>query len=236
MRKLSIPHKSKAAVYVAAGVYTSPNFMEGVLKAVVDVLEREPKLDVVGAGLLFPYGDWSCPLLPQIRQVYRDMTLRSGNYERSLGGGRILSEVGSGDEADILLFIGHSGGGVASVHAASLLDERLPAIQTRIVQIGCPRFAIPPVMCDRVRYLYAAKANGSGKDPITRIGSWGGWEKGAAGVPRWNPLKFAPDERIPVPLLGGHADYFRNYEPFRCAEGHSNLDLVLEKMLEGWLR
>lgn len=236
MRKLSIPHKSKAAVYAAAGVYTSPNFMEGVLKAVVAVLEREPKLDVVGAGLLFPYGDWSSPLLPQIRQVYRDMTRRSGNYERSIGGSRILSEIGSGDEADIILFIGHSGGGVASVHAASLLDERLPAIQTRIVQIGCPRFAIPRVMRDRVRYLYATKANGSAKDPITRIGSWGGWEKGAVGMPRWNSLKYAPEERITVPILGGHADYFRNYEPFRSEEGRSNLDLVLEKMLEDWIR
>lgn len=203
------------------------------MRTVVNALKRELKLEVAGSSLLFPYGDWSCPLIPQIRQVRRDMILRSGSFERSIGGRSILDEIGRMEEADVVLFIGHSGGGVASVHAASLLDERLPAIQTRIVQIGCPRFAIPPVMRDRVRYIYASRANGSGKDPITRIGSWGGWEKGGIGIPRWNPLKFAPEERIPVPIIGGHADYFRDHDRFRSDTGSTNLDLVLERMLAG---
>ncbi|MDF2717089.1 MAG: hypothetical protein K0R28_4014 [Paenibacillus sp.] len=237
MQKLSRTEAGRAAVFAAAGVYTSPTFMEDILATAVRLLEENTWLQVSRSGLLFPYGDWSCGLLRQIRQVRRDMPLKNGAFERSIGGGSLIETFGDLSGVDMLLLIGHSGGGVAAVHAASLLGQRQPGLDVRIVQIGCPRFAIPPELKARVRYLYAVHpATGSTKDPICRIGSWGGWERSALGVPRWNPLKFAPGERAPVPIIGSHADYFRDRPPFRNEDGRTNLDLVSELLLAGLIK
>lgn len=234
MLKLSRTEAGKAAVFAAAGVYTSPTFMEDILATAVTLLENNTTLQVVRSGLTFPYGDWSCGLLKQIRQVRRDMSLRRGTFERSIGGRSLIGSFGDLSGVDALLLIGHSGGGVAAVQAASLLGGPLSGLDVHIVQIGCPRFAVPPELTARVRYLYAVHpATGATKDPICRIGSWGGWERSGLGVPRWNPLKFAPGERTPVPIIGGHADYFRNRPPFRDEDGRTNLDLVSELALTG---
>ncbi|TMV53086.1 hypothetical protein FE783_02565 [Paenibacillus mesophilus] len=234
MLKLSRTEAGKAAIFAAAGVYTSPTFMEDILAAAVQLLEHNTRLQVARSGLSFPYGDWSCGLLKQIRQVRRDMSIRRGAFERSIGGRSLIGSFGDLSGVDALLLIGHSGGGVAAVHAASLLGARLPGLDVHIVQIGCPRSAVPPELQARVRYLYAVHpATGAAKDPICRIGSWGGWERSGLGVPRWNPLKLAPGLRAPVPIIGGHADYFRDRPPFRNEDGRTNLELVNELLLAG---
>ncbi|RKN85264.1 hypothetical protein [Paenibacillus ginsengarvi] len=247
MHKLSRTEADKTFVFAAAGVYTSPDFMQGVLKRIVSMLERQKGLRVAHAALLFPYGDWGSPLLRQIREVRRDMALRgSGRFERSVGGSAIIRAIGDCTGADRLLFIGHSGGGVASVHAAMTLLRQAGSEgeggswkpDIRIAQIGCPRCSIPPEMQARVRYLYAAgRSEGSSKDPICRLGSWGGWDRnGPLVVPRWNPLKHAPQKRIAIPVIGGHPDYFRDHAPYIDELGRSNLDRVADCILDlpGW--
>ncbi|GAA3408630.1 hypothetical protein ACFFNY_07625 [Paenibacillus hodogayensis] len=224
----------KAAVFAAAGVYTSPNFMEGVLERIARTLTEQAGMNVVRSALLFPYGDWSSGLFRQIRQVRRDMSLPVHAFDRSLGGRMVLEALDDCSAADLLFLIGHSGGGVAAVHAAMQLRRLAGAPHIRIAQIGCPRGRIASELRPNVRYLYAVHpAGGAPKDPICRIGSWGGWESGTFGLPRWNPLKHAPGERIPVPIIGGHADYFRERPPFLDQAGRSNLDIVAENMLRG---
>lgn len=233
MLKLSKTAAGNALVYAVAGVYTSPDFMEGVLDKIVRTLNARPGLTVARAALLFPYGDWGSGLVRQIRQVRRDLSLRTDAFARSGGGLRLAEAIGDPGDAKLLLLIGHSGGGLAAVHAAMMLRQRTD-LRIRIAQIGCPRGRIAPELRADVRYLYAVNpASGAAKDPICRIGSWGGWERGAFGLPRWNPLKHAPRERTPVPIIGGHADYFRDRDPFRHATGRTNLELVAERILAG---
>lgn len=235
MRKLSRTEASKAMVFAAAGIYTSPDFMEGVLERTVRLLEQQKAVRVVRSALLFPYGDWNSRLIRQIAQVRRDMALRPKSYGRSVGGRVILESIGDVSDAEVLLFIGHSGGGVASVHAAMLLRNRHPGQDVRIAQIGCPRFAIPPELQANVHYIYASRFDGGAvKDPFCRLGTWGGWEKGdAAPIPRWNSRKYAPGMRTQVAIVGGHADYFRERPPFVDEYGRSNLDLVSERIMAG---
>lgn len=237
MLKLSKTEAGNAAVFAAAGVYTSPNFMVHICEKTALLLERQTRLRVVRAQLLFPYGDWSSSLVRQIRQVHRDIRLKAetlGATEQSIGGRSLIEVIGDMSGIDYAVLIGHSGGGVAAVHAASALRRSAPELQTHIVQIGCPRCAIPPQLKHRVRYLYAVnRVNGNVKDPICRLGSWGGWEMSAFGIPRWNSRKFAPGESTPLPIIGGHADYFRDHEPFRNEAGRTNMDIVSETMLEG---
>lgn len=122
--------------------------------------------------------------------------------------------------------MGHSGGGVAGIHAAELL--RLEGIPVeRVIQIGSPRCRIPLEWQKATSYVFAVNARGKIADPITRLGSWGGWELSGRGVPLWNPVKYAPAHRVALPLIGGHPDYFRSREPFLDEQGVSNLEHVL---------
>lgn len=234
MRKLSSTTAGKAAVYTSSGVYSSPTFMADMLAAAVRLVETFTRLTVIRSGLLLPYGDWTVSLPWQIRQVRRDMALRDEHAERTVGGGALLAEIGDISGLDALVLIGHSGGGVAAVRAAALLAKQRPELDMAVAQIGCPRFAIPEELRTRVHYMYAVGKSGRiAKDPICRIGSWGGWELNDLGIPRWNPLKCAPGKRTPVRIIGGHADYFRARDPFRHEDGRSNLDIVSAAVLEG---
>ena len=234
MQKLSRTEAGNTVVCAVAGVYTSQTFMEDICRTFVQMLERKTRLHVVRSGLLFPYGHQDSGLVRQLRLVGRDMLVQKGPYEKSIGGRVLIDLIGNLDGVDYLMLIGHSGGGVASVHAAAMLQKRRPELTSYILQVGCPRFITAPELKERVLYLYAVNEDsGSPKDPICRIGSWGGWEKGPHGVPRWNPEKYAPIDRIPVPIIGNHADYFRSREPFRNQSGLSNLEIVAETLIEG---
>jgi hypothetical protein len=131
-----------------------------------------------------------------------------------------------------LWLVGHSGGGVAAVHAAEALLAAGAAEGCRLVQIGSPRCAVPEPLQARTAYVYAARA-GSRRpaDPICRLGSWGGWERAARFALRWNRRRYAPATIASLPLVGGHADYFRDHGMFRQADGGAtNLQLTVDAM------
>lgn len=222
--------------YMMSGMATSPNFMEE--------FRYELSRRVMKAGwtatsqLLFPYGDWSRRTAAQILEITHDTALGPKHYSRSIGGRRAAKAVNSGNEAFnvIRVFIGHSGGGVAAAHASRiLLKDHVEGSDRRyfIVQIGSPKCAVYPEDQQDTLYIRFGE-NGRRSDPVTRMGSWGGWERAAGGWSRWNPEKYAPGYRVHLPLLGGHADYFRPHEPFVSEEGSSNLEKMTD-CIQIWL-
>lgn len=243
----SLVRPPEVDLYLVAGVRTAPLFMEGFRLALGERLEAAGR--TVRSKLLFPYGDWTRGLVPQLREIRRDIGLAPGREDRSVGGNRVLDALGAAamsssasEPAPKRLFVGHSGGGVAAVHAARMLMEREGGSSAQVVMIGSPRCRIPPELFDSVLFVYkqgttrrGASARPSSADPISLLGTFGGWS--AAGrfrVPAWRTGKHAPAAIRPVPIAGGHADYFRGHPPYVGPDGRSNLELVLETVWE-WL-
>ncbi|MBP1155909.1 MULTISPECIES: hypothetical protein [unclassified Paenibacillus] len=179
----------------------------------------------MNSQLLFPYGDWNRKTAAQIVEIIHDTGLGPNRYSRSIGGRRAAAGLSNGFAASgvIRVFIGHSGGGVAAAHASRiLLQDNVHDPRHYIVQIGSPKCALIPE--DRTQALYIRFGeHGRRTDPVTRMGSWGGWEKAGRGW-RWNSEKYAPAYRVSLSLIGGHADYFRRNDPFVSEDGKSNLD------------
>lgn len=236
-----------ADLYLIAGFRTAPLFMEEFRLALHGRLEKAGVS--VRSKLLFPYGDWSRRPVAQLLEIRRDMGLGVSGLARSIGGRNVLKALeadgidgeneGAGDRLPIL--IGHSGGGVAAVHAASLLHERKGGEPCPVVMIGSPKCRIPEALRGSVLYLQAAgkRAKGGSRevssDPVTRLGSFGGWQlSGGKGWRVWRRDKHAPETIASVPVAGGHADYFRSQAPFIDDEGRSNLDRISEAVWQ-WL-
>ncbi len=229
-------------LYIMAGVATAPHFMETFRVALHGKLEQSGQ--AVRSELLFPYGDWSRRLIPQLWEIRHDMRLGFRRIVDSIGGNRVLSSIPSqptinGGSGTIL--IGHSGGGVAAVHAAQLLLEKdIGSQPCKVVMIGSPRCRIPIGMRHSVLTLYAAGKHGNGinegssRDMISRLGTFGGWSAGLRRFPAWQADKHAPANILGVPIIGGHADYFRERAPFINPMGMSNMDLTLEAIVR-WL-
>jgi pimeloyl-ACP methyl ester carboxylesterase len=227
------------SLYLIAGVKTAPHFMEEFRQ------ELHGKLESAGAAvrsrLLFPYGDWTRKAVPQLWEIRRDIGLAPRNAAKSIGGNRVLEAIRSDEEETGSrrrpILVGHSGGGVAAVHAAQLLLEREGGRPSPVVMVGAPRCRIAPELRSSVLYVFAeGKSSGAGRprpsDPVVRLGTFGGWEASRRfRLPVWNAGKHAPAERRPVPILGGHADYFRSRPPFVSPEGRTNLELIVE---EAW--
>lgn len=217
-------------VYLIAGIATSPDFMEGLR------LELERRLAALGApasavraSLLLPYGAWSRPLLPQLREIGRDLRLGIGRRSGSVGGAAVLRRLAADGVrgSDALWLIGHSGGGLAAVHAAEGLLAQHRELDLHTVQVGSPRCAVAAALQARAAYVYAAGPGGRGKDPICRLGTWGGWT-GSPGRPWPVRRKHAPALLAGVPIVGGHADYFRERPPYVQPDtGAANLDLTV---------
>ncbi|MDG0793061.1 M48 family metalloprotease [Cohnella ginsengisoli] len=154
----------------------------------------------------------------------------------------------------LALFIGHSAGGVAAVHAAGLLLAREGGMPCPVVMIGSPKCRIPGPLRDAVLYVQAerkreargaardaerrlktaaweqpsALAAGKAADLICRIGSFGGWGKDAGRLlPGWQDDRHAPGARAAVQIAGGHADYFRDRPPYIADDGRTNMDETL---------
>jgi hypothetical protein len=225
--------ENKAFVYLAGGVATAPDFMAeaGV------VLHR--RLEAAGlkvrTELLLPYGDWHQSLSRQLLDMRRDLwPVSPQRYLRSTGGHRMAQAIQATYSGGKLLIVGHSGGGVAGVHAAALLAEQsvIQPSDIRIVQIGSPKCALPPATQSGVLYLRAVNGKGRASDPVTRLGSWGGWEPTRGAVPRWNPRLYAPPTVYDLPIVGGHADYFRHREPYIGEDGRTNLEATLQPVLD----
>lgn len=235
-------------LYLPAGVATSPSFMERLRQVIERGLEETGAF--VRSSLAFPYGDKERSLVGQLREVGRDLRLRSRRLDGSIGGNRLLGII---DERRRTLFeasvpartiiVGHSAGGVAAVHAARLLYARDGGQSPLVVMIGSPRCRIPGELLEHVLYVYAARSDSQGArwmtvkltDPITRLGSFGGWHTGKWRLPRWQMDKHAPIHASGLRIVGGHADYFREQHPFVNAMGLSNMALTAEVVLK-WLK
>ncbi|OUM95307.1 MAG: hypothetical protein A9Z00_08045 [Thermobacillus sp. ZCTH02-B1] len=160
------------------------------------------------------------PLLPRFRSAAEARLDRLVDMIRGRSAGRIV------------VLVGHSGGGVAACHAGRRLLAEGAVRDLRIVQIGSPKVRIHPALRDRTAYFYAADERGRVRDPITRLGTWGGVRLSAAGIPVWDSRRWAPGHIAPVAIEGGHKDYFL---PSAGAPGRAaNLERTAAAILD-WL-
>ncbi|CAM3990112.1 hypothetical protein COLU111180_18270 [Cohnella lubricantis] len=250
--------KINSDLYFIAGFRTAPLFMEEFRVSLQGRLEKAGAR--VRSKLLFPYGDWSRGPVSQLLEIRRDMRLSPDRLERSIGGRHVLEAITRDREASLHeedsrgregcedrerprlpILIGHSGGGVAAVHASSLLLARMGGTPCPVVMIGSPKCRIPDELRGSVLYLHAARRRGrEGRqvvysDPVTRLGTFGGWHSpGSRRWRTWRRDQHAPGNIVSVPIVGGHADYFRSRAPFIDGNGLSNLDLISEEVWH-WL-
>lgn len=229
-------------LYLLAGVATAPLFMESLRLALHEKLARS-SARIVHSELLFPYGEWSRRLIPQLWEIRHDMRLGFRRITSSIGGDRTQTSIlarKNGDDKPFMILIGHSGGGVAAIHAAQLLIERGYGSAYSVILIGSPRCRIPDGLRDSVLSISATGKRldiampGKSRDLVSRLGTFGGWHKPLRRLPAWKRDKHAPVSIHAVPIIGGHADYFRDSAPFVNSLGQSNLDLTLET-IESWL-
>lgn len=248
-------------LYLLAGVRSAPRYLEGLGEALEAALGARGY--AARARLAYPYDDWSRRLLPQLREVRHDIMLPYRRYGRSIGGRRALAAVEaepaeadrmpgsswpSPFESDRIVLVGHSAGGVAAVHVAGLLLARGGGRPVPVVMIGSPKCRIPEPLRDSVYYVQSVPAEetaaaasragwwrtrGGTSDPVCRIGSFGGWSRGRLPLP-WRGDRHAPAARATVPVVGGHADYFRARPPYVHASGRTNLEETLSVVLP-WL-
>lgn len=225
---------SRMSIYLLAGVATSNTlFNECKIK-----LEKLFQNDGVAPSIhvLLPYGDASRSLVKQVLEVRSDLSNRM--TAGRVGGQQAMKQIKQTLTSDKVLLIGHSGGGAAAYQAAKMLHEKNEVKDFRIVQIGSPRTPIEPLLQDRVSYFHSIDSLGKINDPISRIGSWGGWSRSGFSMPRWNRLKYAPGYVEGIQMIGGHADYFRHTQPYTDHEAVCNLDKTINRMsewLKGWV-
>lgn len=227
---------SSLHVYLLAGVKTTTCAFNACKEKLESQLRSEGVDPVI--EVLFPYGDASRNVIRQVLEVRSDLSnrLKAGR----VGGRKVWDQVKDSvkDENGRFLLIGHSGGGAAAYQAAKLLEENGLIRDFRVVQVGSPRTPIHPRLQDRVSYFHSVDSLGKQNDPITKIGTWGGWIRKGKSVPRWNHYKYAPGYVEGIPTIGGHADYFRNSAPFVDTDSVCNLDKTMTRVgawLKGWL-
>jgi hypothetical protein len=165
----------------------------------------------------------------QLQEARQDISTKAVHIRASVRGHQIAEHIMLKSSGCKLILIGHSAGGIAAIHAAAVL-RRNGVNVSFIVQIGCPKHAVPAEL--RARTLYTYGVGGSGwkiSDPVVRIGTWGGWEKGrSSGLPIWKPMLHAPYHIRKLPIIGGHADYFRTREPFLNEDRIPNIHLTTD--------
>ncbi|QAY66905.1 lipase family protein [Paenibacillus protaetiae] len=221
----------KIRIYLLAGVATSPTiFTECMAK--LEQLFRSDGIEPV-IEMLLPYGDASRKLVRQVFEVGSDLPRKLG-FGR-IGGKQAFRDINKTYSGEPLLLIGHSGGGAAAYQAAKMLHAE-GADDFRVVQVGSPRMPIDPDFKQRVSYFHSVDKQGRSNDPITKIGSWGGFAASPKlAVPYWNRMKYAPGYVEGIPTIGGHADYFRHTEPFIDQQAVCNLDKTIGRM-HSWLQ
>lgn len=217
------------SVFLAAGIATTPDFFTTFGQKLVEKFSQAG----VHARIFFqfPYGDSERRLAAQTYEVQWDMRLPFASVHQSIGGERLRQNILRRYAGERLFLIGHSAGGVASCHAAYML-EKLDGIPVqRIIQIGSPKIRIFPALQKKCAYLKGIGS--SGCDRICRLGSWAGWEFERY-IPYWRKDKYAPSLTAEVRLIGGHADYFRDLDSFCNDDGVSNLQKTLNFVWD-WL-
>lgn len=219
-------------IVLAAGFATAPSFMEPLerhLRAIWKELPSYTKFIYA-----FPYGDWGRSRWKQLRELRHDIFAERGSRFQSVGGVRLLSQLQSECREGPVVMIGHSGGGVAAVHAAARWSKADPDLclqhSFRLILVGAPRCRVPDDWKASTMYVYNCRADGRRKDLVAGIGSWGGWDTDGRRWPRlrWNEHRHAPGTLLGLPLLGSHPDYFRDSAPFVNEQGKCNLDQVGE--------
>ncbi|WP_068603450.1 alpha/beta hydrolase family protein [Paenibacillus swuensis] len=241
----AMPEKVEVHLFIMAGLATSPDFFDGFQGELSTRFRSKgvsARIDIV-----YPYGNWSRRLIPQLREIRRDVfpwRNRTSRYEDRLGGLNAAEAVKASYAGGALYLVGHSAGGTAAVHAGlRLLHEGFPL--GRLVQIGSPKSPLPDQLRAISAYFYATNATGRPTDRVTRLGSWGGLDRSrsrlgkirneAQGMlPRWNSMLYAPERVTGICLRGGHADYFRTSQAYRNAEGVANLTLTTDAVWS-WL-
>lgn len=231
---MTATQESTMSIYLLAGVATSNSiFTECKLKLEQLFQSRGVEPDI---HVIFPYGDASRSLVRQVLEVKSDLSNRM--TAGRVGGQNALRQIKQTLKSERMLLIGHSGGGAAAYQAAKLLHDEGEAKDFRIVQVGSPRTPIDPKLQDKVSYFHSVDSLGKLNDPISRIGSWGGWSRKGFSMPQWNRLKYAPGYVEGIKIIGRHADYFRHTSPFLDQEEVCNLDKTLDHMrewLKGWV-
>lgn len=221
-------------VYLLAGVKTTTSAFNGCKARLEEQLGSEGIDPLI--HVLFPYGDASRNVIKQVLEVKTDLSNRMSAGR--IGGRLVWQQIKDNVKGQRALFIGHSGGGAAAYQAARMLAEEGALQDYRVVQVGSPRTPIHPDMRDKVSYFHSVDCFGKLNDPISRIGSWGGWSRTGGVMPRWNRYKYAPGYVEGIPTVGGHADYFRNTEPYMDTNSVCNLDKTISRVrgwLKGWL-
>jgi hypothetical protein len=216
--------EKRVTLYILAGVATSDNFMEEFR------LELERRYEQAGFELeckqFFPYGNWNRSLIKQLMEIGHDLMPKLGRNRSFVRGQMVAKYIIETHKAGPIVIIGHSSGGVVGVHAASLLEQaQFPDV--RVVQVGSPKCAVSLQHRDSTLFIRAVNHYGKSIDPITRLGSWGGWIRKGRLV-SWNRRIAAPAFIHSIPIVGGHADYFRNSPPFFDENGSSNLDKTMD--------
>ena len=220
---------TRIALFTLAGVATAPGFMDSFREALGDRL-RSQGFEVAQASL-YPYGDWHRRLLPQMLEIVRDITDIHERLWKSAGARLIKEHVFRAAEAGYTIILaGHSGGGVTAVQLAGQLAEAGYALPL-VVQIGSPKCPIRCELKDSVLFLAALERHSGRRDPVVRLGSWGGWERWKRQVPLWKKDAWKPGHAVDLHLMGGHPDYFRSYAPYMNEKGESNLELTLRPLL-----
>jgi len=221
---------TKLHVYLLAGIKTSESAFHTCrdrLQTSLSSMGMEPAIHI-----LFPYGDSKRNVLKQIIEVRMDLSTRRRAGE--IGGRKALNDIKKSLGGRRVLLLGHSGGGIAAYHAARYMKQEDMVDDFRIVQIGSPRMKISQELRDKISYFHSIDQQGMMNDPVTRIGSWGGWSWSKGKLPSWNDSKHAPGYVEGVSTVGGHADYFRHTEPFIDQESVCNLDKTMNRV-DAWL-
>lgn len=223
-------------VFLLAGVKTSPSAFHALEQRLQQkLIEKGIAPDI---EMLFPYGEMDRNLLLQLFEVRADLSHYT--FDAGIGGRKVWNRIKDYYHEQKLLMIGHSGGGVAAYQIARKIYQDNYPINTKVIQIGSPKTRIIPQLRERVSYIHSIDEQGKTKDPITKLGSWGGWSVEYRGmpVPRWDARKYAPGRILGVNTLGGHADYFRHSTQFTDELSNCNLDKTLGRIdscLNEWL-
>jgi hypothetical protein len=219
-------------IYVSAGFATASNFLDDFAAKLASRYEQVGKR--VSVHVHFPYGDWDRSKRGQLQEIIRDIW-HNAHRKKSLYGGKSLYHfvINTMKHGEKLLFIGHSAGAVASIMAAEELEQESCDV-LGVIQIGSPKCAIPVSLKHKVLYIHATNQQDQSRDPISRLGTWGGWSRIRLGLRTWNRMKHAPMHRQMLPIIGGHADYFRDHEPYKWLDT-TNLQTTMHTIW-AWLQ
>lgn len=215
-------------IYLLAGIGSTPSIFKECKRELRERFRQAGRDPVIRE--LFPYGDHTHRLWRQIVEVGADLLRIHGSWRS--GGREAAAEVRRLSAGRPVLFIGHSGGCVASYHAAVKLMNERTIPDFRIVQVGSPKVPIRPEYREKVSYFAAMDERGKLRDPITLLGSWSGWSRNRRGFWYWNRRKYAPGFVGDIRMIGGHEHYFRTDELYVHPTRGSNLKLTIDSIWE----